>query len=444
MKKSLFILLALFTLVFTACEDKGRWTDNDTAEIYFPKCGFTLNDIWSLSDGQYEAYIGIYCGGVRPDNQNTDFTVSYVVDKSIVDAYNADITQQYSGQVEVLPEGCYTLIGNEIKVKAGEVQGQLPIRFNVDVIRGRGLNPDKYYAIPLRITSTEKYSISADPTFVEAMYAISVNEPRFYFHCNRNGVSVNGVKLIHGSTENKYRYGIAAYGVPSGSYNIKVAYDKDALETAFPGSNILPEDAFELESTSLVYKSESNRAEVVVSLFPDNLDLTKSYYLPITITECSPYVADAELKTLFVKVDVKNEYDKSYSSNILVDCDNTGRTGAYSVSKEITGVSNDVVELQMCTNGTIAGASATATSSTTYNNKYMRLKIIPTDNKKHYNVEMILVTDKAKSNNSPATLELIPDQDSYYDWEQERFVLNYRWQHTDKTYINVTEVLQAK
>ena len=89
-------------------------------------------------------------------------------------------------------------------------------------------------------------------------------------------------------------------------------------------------------------------------------------------------------------------------------------------------------------NKTIAGATSVTGTSTTFNNKYMRIKIIPTDDPAHYNIELIKVTDSG-SKNSPDTLELIPDKDSYYNSNREEFVLNYRWKDSKGYWMEVTE-----
>lgn len=443
MKKSLFILTLVCSLFLASCDMSSIWGDNENPEVYIVKNGFTLNDIWALSDGNYETYLGVYLSGVRPDNQKEDIVVNYELDNSIIDSYNSDITQAYAGQVEALPQGCYKVVSDHATIKKGENLGKIYIRFNVEVIRGSGLDPEKYYAIPLRITSTSKYSLSKTEGFTTAMFGVSIKEPRFYFYCNRDGVTLNGCKLVYGSTGNKVKYDIAGYGVPAGNYTVAVKYDPAALVGVYDDGQVLPEDAFKLTSNKVTYQSESHRGEVEIEFFPEKIEFLKTFYLPITISDASKYVPDETYKTLFVKVEVKNEYDKTYSAVMSVHANSTNRTASYSASKNLTSFDAETVELQMCTNGTIAGADATATSSTTYNNKYMRIKVIPTDNKSHYDVEIVLVKDKAKANNSPADLQFIPGTDNYYDWNEEKFVLNYQWKDSKGEFVEVEEIIQA-
>ena len=95
----------------------------------------------------------------------------------------------------------------------------------------------------------------------------------------------------------------------------------------------------------------------------------------------------------------------------------------------------------MVKNSTIAGmTSLSYSSSSAFSNKYMRIKIIPTDNPEHYDIELIKITDMSSTNNSPATLELIPDTDSYYNSVREEFVLNYRFQDSKGYWNEVTEI----
>ncbi len=99
--------------------------------------------------------------------------------------------------------------------------------------------------------------------------------------------------------------------------------------------------------------------------------------------------------------------------------------------------------MQIAMNKTIAGATSQTGTSTTFNNKYMRIKIIPTDDPTHYDIELIKVDDSG-SKNSPASLELMPDVDSYFNYSMEEFVLNYRWKDSKGYWMEVTETATSK
>ena len=111
----------------------------------------------------------------------------------------------------------------------------------------------------------------------------------------------------------KYKYDVIAEGVPDGNYTVNFAYNPAALEAFYPGMDILPEDAVTITPSS-VYKDRSNHAYLEFELFPEKLGFFKTYYLPITITSASEYAGDAVLGNFFMTVEMKNEYEKTYSS----------------------------------------------------------------------------------------------------------------------------------
>jgi hypothetical protein len=276
-------------------------------------------------------------------------------------------------------------------------------------------------------------------------------EPSFYFYANRAGVTLASTKLITGSDSYNDSFVIASYGVPAGDYTLTIAYDAAAFAAAptsvIPKSSlILPEDAVTVKTPTVTIKGGSDHPVAEVSYDPSKLEFLKSYYLPLSITAASAYAPNDTLKTTFVKVEKKNPYERNYASILSVQDSTTMRTGAYSAKKAPTSYTDDAIEMQIATNNTLAGAAAGKATATTYNNKYIRIKVVPTDDPKKFAVEYLLVTDKATRNNSPATFEADPNNPSYYDWEKEEFVLNYRWRHPDKAtgkWVTVSEVMQA-
>lgn len=440
--KKIFSIFAAGALMLTSCTD--IWLDHDAPQLYFGNSGCTVNDVWTIEGESYCGNLTVYCSGIRPDSKAGSVVATFAVDNSLVEHYNEDISQQYSGQVEILPESCYSLPSSmSVTIPAGSAQVSIPIEFNLDAVKAACTNPDKIYAVPVKLTSTDKYVLNSDETLTEAIYGIRINNPRFYFYNNRDGVVAAGKKLVIGEENLPDHFYVAAYGVPMGNYKLDVVYDPAALEKEFPGSLILPESCYTAVTTEMVYKDAGNMAVLKVEYNPEGLEYGKAYYLPLTITTAK-YDVDEAYKTIFIKVEIKNEYEGTYSSRLSVEAESTGRIGTYSVTKDIVSYTDDTIEMQVATNNTVAGGSATSTSgATTYNDKYFRLKIIPTDNKERYNVEYILVTDKAKANNTPATFEPDPENESYYDWNGERLVLNYRWKHTDGKWINVSEILIA-
>lgn len=446
MKKSLIIaLIAFVSLATVSCEKPEEiWEDNANPEVFFPRYGYTNQTVWAVTSGSYETYLGVYCGGLRPANQKSTIDVTVAVDNALVEAYNADITKQYQGELEVLPANCYTLGGNTVTIPVGEVNAKLPIKFDVAAVKAAMTDPAKRYVIPFKITNTSMYKLSADPEYTETFMQVSIKDPSFYYFCNYYGTNLESTKLIYGTKDNVYKYDVYGNGVPDGNYTINFKYDKDALDAAYPGMEAIPEDAVIIEQSS-TYKDQTNHAYLKFELIPEKLAFFKTYYLPISIVPAE-YDCDEARGTFFMTVEMKNEYEKSYKSTLLVEVPEQNRSAAYSDKKSVTTYDSDIVELNLCKNNTIAGAKPTSATATTYNNRYIRVKIIPTSDKSHYDIEYIPVTDKAKKNNTPDKFQAIEGKDNYYDWNEEKFVMNYMWMHVEKkdtSWVHVSEVLQA-
>ena len=458
MKKSLFLsLVAVLALSVSCQKDEEIWEDNENPEVFFPRYGYTVTDVWEETSGQFETYLGVYCGGLRPANQKNTITVSYTVDNSLVDVYNADITKQYQGELVVLPAECYSLSSGSATINPGEVDTRIPIKFNVASVKAAiADNPGKRLVIPFKLTGTSMHSLSATAGYTETLMEVAVKAPYFYFFCNNYDLVLNSTKLIYGTTNNKFKYDVVAQGVPDGDYTVNFAYDIAALNEYYPGVEAIPEDAVSIVPSS-VYKDASNHAFLEFELLPDKLEFFKTYYLPISISGASQYKGDEKLGKFFMTVEMKNEFEKTYSSTLMVSnveydeeqpnrAGNVTRSGAYSAKKSATTFASDIIEVQTACNKTIAGATADKPDATTYNNRFIRLKVIPTSDKAHYGVEFVIVTDKAKKNNTPDYFEADPARESYYDWNEEKFVLNYRWLHiakNDTNWVYVQEIMQA-
>lgn len=458
MKKSLIIALIATLAATVSCQNPEEiWEDNAKPEVYFPRYGYTATDVWSITSGVYETYLGVYCGGLRPANQKSTITVSYTVDNALVDAYNADITQQFQGELVVLPPDCYTLPSNSVTIEAGKVDAEIPVKFNVSSVEAaKAANPGKRLVIPFKLTGTSLYSLSSEAGQTQSLMEVNISNPNFFFFCNSYGVSLESAKLVYGTIDNKYKYDVIAEGVPDGNYTVNFAYDLDALNSAYPGVEPLPEDAVVINPSS-VYKDRSNHAFLEFELKPDKIEFFKTYYLPISISGASEYAGDEALGKFFMTVEMKNEFEKTYSSTLVVSnveydasapdkAGNVTRTAAYSAKKSATTFDTDIFEVEMLTRNTIAGAAVDKTQATTYNNRYIRIKVIPSADKSRFGVEYIPVTDKAKKNNTPDMFEADPANESYYDWNEEKFVLNYRFIHVaknDSNWVYVQEIMQA-
>jgi hypothetical protein len=441
--KRIAILVVMSAAMLVSCSKTDMWIDNDDPRIYIPRQGVSFNTAWMLDTEEYTMSLGVYLGGVRPDNQTSDIEVTFAIDPGLITTYNDDVTQLYSGQVIELPSDCYEISGNKVVIPGGSVSAMIPIKVFTDKVDALGMGPDDIYAIPVKLVSTSKYDLLDDATKLEALYGIKLDQPRFYFYINRNaGSSVSPVarRVIFGQEPQAENFLVTSYGLTIDQpYTLTIGIDPSKVPA---GQQLLPADAYELPSTSVTIPQGSLFGKVPVKIINDNVVFRQTYYLPVSITAASKYGGDPVKGTLLLRIEVKNDYEWNYVSKMTITSETTGRSGSYQVDKAPTSYDETTLRIQMITNSTLAGGT-TGTSST-YNNKYYRLKVVPNpDNNRDWGVEIILITDEG-SNNSPATLELDPDHHSYYDWDYETFYLYYRWKHTDGKWIWATEVLEAQ
>ncbi len=441
--KRIAIILISFTVILSSCSKVEVWLDNDDPAIYLPRKGVSFNTAWKLDNNEYILELGVYVGGVRPENQESDIEVAFTVDPSIITEYNSDITQQYSGQVINLPADCYQLTGTKVVIPRGSVSAMIPIRIFTDKVDALGMTPADIYAIPVKLVSTSKFRLLENKEQLESIYAVRLDQPRFYFWVNRNSEgspAVTGRKVIYGETPKVENFLVTSYGLTS-DQSYTLTFDVDPAKVP-AGQQILPADAYELPANSVTIQAGSLFGNLPVKIINSAIAFRQIYYLPITITAASKYGGDPVKGTLLLRVDVKNDYEWTYVSKISIKSETTGRSASYQVNKLPTSHDESTLRIQMITNTTIAGGT-TGTSST-YNNKFYRLKVIPNpSDKRRWGVEIILITNEG-TNNSPATLELDPEEESYFDWDYETFYLHYRWKHTDGRWIWATEVLEAQ
>jgi hypothetical protein len=441
--KRIAILLTAITAILVSCSKVDVLLDNDDPAIYLPREGVSFNKAWMLENNEYTLELGVYLGGVRPENQESDIEVTYSVDPSVITAYNSDITQQYSGQVISLPADCYQLTTTTVVIPKGSVSAMIPIKIFTDKVEALAMGPDDIYAIPIKLVSTSKFRLLESQDQLEAIYAVRLDQPRFYFWVNRNSEgapAVIGRKVIYGETPKVENFMVTSYGL-TGDQSYTLTFEVDPSKVP-AGQQILPTEAYELPTGTVTIPAGSLNADFPVKIINDAIAFRQIYYLPVTITAASKYGGDPVKGTLLLRVDVKNDYEWTYVSKITINSETTGRSGSYQVNKLPTSYDESTLRIQMITNTTIAGGT-TGTSST-YNNKFYRLKVVPNPaDSRRWGVEIILITTEG-TNNSPVTLELDPEQESYYDWDYETFYLHYRWKHTDGKWIWATEVLEAQ
>jgi len=190
------------------------------------------------------------------------------------------------------------------------------------------------YAIPFSLESVSKYELSEDPTKKEALCVIQLDNPRFYFWVNRNGPSEVGRRMLYGATPIVENFAVTSYGLTNDQpYTLNFAVDPLAVPV---GGQLLPTNAYELPVSSVEIAEGKFEANFPVKLINDNIVFLETFYLPIAITSASKYAADVDKGVLLLKVQVKNDYEWSYTSQISSLLTQTGRGDNYSAVKAPT------------------------------------------------------------------------------------------------------------
>lgn len=433
-----YYIIILLALLFSGCSE-DVWLDHDKPQVYIPKNGFSINKAWLLESPDYTIELSAYCSGIRPDNRNSEIVVNYTLAPELITEYNNDITQDYAGEITELPATCYSFTSDKIIIPKGATHGEIGIKINLQKMQELGLKPNEVkYAIPVKLSAASQYILQEKEKMLGAIYCITIEEPSFYFWDNRGedgDMKVIGRKVIYDGENEIFQHKITSLGLPAGQeYTLNLAVNKDLVPK---NGVLLPENAYEIPTTVTI-PATATETFFPIKIINNNVAFKTSYYLPVSIKTVSKYSPHTTKATLLLKIDIKNDYEWNYKSLLNIESEGTQRSAGYSVTKAPTSESKEMLRIQMVTNNTIAGATGTSTSSSTFNNKYYYLKIIPTDNKNKYNIEIL------KETTSPATLELIPDKESYYDWDYEKFYLFYRFKDNSGKWVNVSEILEAQ
>ncbi len=421
------LLTLLFPFLLYSCIDVSHMKDNDEARVYIPSSGFVLRKAWEKESGEYLIQLGVYCSGLRSGSNG--FSVGFEIDKSLIDTYNQDITQQYSGQIEMLPTEYWSIESKEVFIQKGNVDGTISIIIHTDKLKQSGLDYNEIkYAIPVRLTNSSEYKLHETPEMLSSIIGITLNKPVFYFRDNRLEQNTLASRVLYSEKPVVQKYLLVSEGVETDrDYTVEVAAHPGFLTS---NQELLPSDAWKLESNTVKFEKGNTEASLPVTIYPDKIEFLKTFYLPITISSTSNYSADENRSTLLLKLEVKNDYEWSYISRMSVTNTVSGRNSSHQVNKQPVSIANDIIQMQMATNNTVAGYAG--------NNKWFNLKIIPTDDKRKWDVELI------KTSWSPSTLELTPGKESYYDWDYETFHLFYRFQDYYGSYIEVEEIMEAQ
>ncbi|MCK9347100.1 MAG: DUF1735 domain-containing protein [Bacteroidales bacterium] len=433
MKASKLIFSLIIGVTFLSCNKGEGLVNHPSPKIFIPSNGLSINKAWALEGGEYNLNLQVYCSGMIKGVES-DVKINYKIDPSLIIEYNNDITQEFSGLIEELPSDCYRIESETVQIQKGEIAGNIPIKIFVNRLIERGLSVNELkYVIPIRLENTSTYEIHESSKMISSLFGIVIDNPNFYFWINKSGLNPVGIRELYQEKAKKYSYIIKADGVPLNSdYELKVAVDPTFLNAS---QLLMQSDAYKIESDIVNIEKEKTTTQLYISIISNKLDFQKIYYLPVRITSSSKYQPHPDKSVLLLKVEIKNDYEWPYVSKLSILDKGTGRNNSYQVNKAPISIAKDIIKLQMITNGTIAGSS--------FNNKFFNLKIIPGDNKNKWGVELIKITDEG-SYNSPSSLELNPNKESYYDWDYETFYLFYRFKKSNGSLVEVEEILEAQ
>lgn len=443
------ILLILSLIYFCGCTE-NIWLDHDDPRVYIPKNGFSLNKAWLQGEPEYVIDLSVNCSGLRPENRKKEIYVDYSVDPGLIKAYNEDITQTYAGQIVELPSDCYQFMTERITIPEGRSHGELGIKINLVRMKELGLALDEIkYAIPIRLDGTSMYNLQENVQMLEAIYCITLDQPTFFFWDNRS-VDENTIAQVvtydAGNTEMELRITSEGLGLKM-EEDVILEFEVDASGVPDDG-DLLPESAYELKN-SIVFSKGESYAILPLTIKNNEVGFRKNFYLPLRISKSSKHIPDPKKSLLLIKVTIKNDYQWNYTSRKSVSCD--GRSVNASDTKTTKSYDKDMIILDIFTDyfSTAGNWSYQYGMAIPYS---MGIKIIPTQDKRHYKVEFVKTNSAMTGKNwygyqSPETLEQDPDNESYYDWDYETFHLNYRYRKNDNpedAWVYVSEILEAQ
>ncbi len=155
MKKVLFILLTLTCGMFSSCEN-GDWEfpDYEYTTVYFayqsPIRTITLGEELSYDntiDNLHQCQIMATMGGVYSNKKNVEIGIA--VDNSICDGL---IFEGSGKDVVAMPSSYYTLSGDKITIKKGEIIGGVTVQLT-DAFFADPEAVNTNYVIPVKMTS---------------------------------------------------------------------------------------------------------------------------------------------------------------------------------------------------------------------------------------------------------------------------------------------------
>lgn len=156
-------------------------------------------------------YVSASLGGTNPTEK--DITVNLVEDSTLIDKFNlVNFDIDRSKYIQAMPKDKYDIENYQFTIKAGEINGRLPIR-----IRPDGLSPDSAYFIPLRVETFSSYELNPEKSYVlyqvktKNWWAISNGtttynmRAKFKVKNSESEINLPGTKVMHPISKNEVR-----------------------------------------------------------------------------------------------------------------------------------------------------------------------------------------------------------------------------------------------
>lgn len=132
------------------------------------------------------------------------------------------------------------------------------------------------------------------------------------------GYHVRGLTLSDTPQDLNITINVASSEIPKESITVKVEVDPAAL-AAYNAANkksyeILPSSMYTIPSATVTVPAGSREAVFTVKVKTNMIDRTKTYILPLTITDAQGYTISGNFKTLLAEIKIDNKYAGSYTA----------------------------------------------------------------------------------------------------------------------------------
>lgn len=158
-----FLLFYILLLFLFSCNPQVDFGEQYKKTVYIVNSNNIIHeqDLF-LGKEDNQLALSVYCAG--SENIKEELKVTLDIDKEALEAYNERMmieTLQYR-KIDLLPETHFSFENPTVTIKASEQYGMLKLPVSAE-----GLDPDKRYAVPVRITSNSAgYDINEERDFI--------------------------------------------------------------------------------------------------------------------------------------------------------------------------------------------------------------------------------------------------------------------------------------